>query len=362
MKPRQRVRSSRSIASTAASWTGLAGGRVRLRRRVPSIPRGAIRSGETGGAGRGDGPARAVHRFAGVPAYLREVAGGVVERLRGRPAHPRRPASSDSGLVRLTHHRYTVVGPRFDRFVCAGCPAELVYSVLTPHSLPDAESHSTRWHRATRLTTRILGSTTAIGRDAIYFDQEDLRRNTGVYSDLYEWSRATGRVTRLTSEARVLDPDLSPDGTTLVAVRNHRGQRDLVLLRHMPRDAGRAAARRRNTDGKSRRSFPNPTRNSTRRDGRPTAARLPSSVTGSARRPRSCSSTSRPKISPDRRRPMRAAARPLRPGGPMDAASWWRWRTKTKPSNLFEIEPRCRCLRTPADAPERWGNLARRVA
>ena len=148
------------------------------------------------------------------------------------------PAPSDRGLVRLTHHRYTVVGPRFDRFACAGCPPELVYSVLTPHSLPEMNRIRLDGTGSRRLTTRILGSTTAIGRDAIYFDQEDLRRNTGVYSDLYEWSRATGRVTRLTSEARVLDPDLSPDGTTLVAVQSRRGLRDLVLLRHMRTDAG----------------------------------------------------------------------------------------------------------------------------
>ena len=163
---------------------------------------------------------------------LGELWGDYEAGLRTRAA----PASSDSGLARLTHHRYTVVGPRFDRFVCAGCPAELVYSVLTPHSLPELNRIRLDGTGPQRLTTRILGSTTAIGRDAIYFDQEDLRRNTGVYSDLYEWSRATGRVTRLTSEARVLDPDLSPDGTTLVAVRNRRGQRDLVLLRQKRRD------------------------------------------------------------------------------------------------------------------------------
>lgn len=140
-------------------------------------------------------------------------------------------ATSDIGLVRRTHHRYTVVGPRFDRFACVGCPPELVYSVRTPHALPELNRIRLDGSAPHRLTTRILGSTTAVGRDAIYFDQEELRRNTGVYSDLYEWSRATGRVKRLTSEARVLDPDLSPDGTTLVAVQNRRGQRDLVLLR-----------------------------------------------------------------------------------------------------------------------------------
>ena len=38
----------------------------------------------------------------------------------------------------------------------------------------------------------------------------------------------------MTSGARLLDPDLSPDGATLVCVQNHAGQRDLVLVRLRP--------------------------------------------------------------------------------------------------------------------------------
>src|SRR5262249_30583365 len=71
---------------------------------------------------------------------------------------------------------------------------------------------------------------TAIGANDLYFDQQEVRRNTGVYSDLYAWSRATGRVRQLTSEARLLDPDLSPDGTTLTCVQVRPGRRDLVLV------------------------------------------------------------------------------------------------------------------------------------
>jgi hypothetical protein len=144
-------------------------------------------------------------------------------------------APADAGLTRLTHHRFTVAGPRFDRFACAICPPELVYSVQTPHSLPTLNRIRLDGTVPRRPTTRILGSTTAIGRDAIYFDQQDLTRNTGFYSDLYEWSRATGRVRRLTSDARLLEPDLSPDGTTLVAVQSRPGQRDLVLIHDVGR-------------------------------------------------------------------------------------------------------------------------------
>ena len=145
-------------------------------------------------------------------------------------------APADAGLTRLTHHHFTVVGPRFDRFACATCPPELVYSVRTTHSLPTLNRIRLDGTEPRRLTTRILGSTTAIGRDAIYFDQEELRRNTGFYGDLYEWSRATGRVRRLTSDARLLEPDLLPDGRTLVAVQSRPGQRDLVLIHDVGRD------------------------------------------------------------------------------------------------------------------------------
>src|SRR5262249_13811092 len=85
-----------------------------------------------------------------------------------------------------------------------------------------------------QLATRYLGSTSAIGRDTIYFDQIEQRRNVGLYSDLYALSRTSGDVRELSTDARLRDPDLSPDGTTLVATRGRTGQRDLVLVRLKP--------------------------------------------------------------------------------------------------------------------------------
>ena len=82
-----------------------------------------------------------------------------------------------------------------------------------------------------RLTTRYLGSTSAAGRDFIVFDQLERRRNAGLYSDLYLFDRRSGRVRQLTSEARLLDPDLSPEGGTLACVKDAAGRRDLVLVR-----------------------------------------------------------------------------------------------------------------------------------
>ena len=79
-----------------------------------------------------------------------------------------------------------------------------------------------------------IGSTTGVGRETIYFDQDEVQRNTGLYADLYALDRASGRVRRITSRARVIDPDLSPDETTIAAVQNTAGQRDLVLVRLKP--------------------------------------------------------------------------------------------------------------------------------
>jgi Tol biopolymer transport system component len=141
------------------------------------------------------------------------------------------PAPEGDHATRLTHHGFTVLGPRFMRPSCAPCAPDVIYSVRTPHGFPSITRITLDGSRPTAVTTRYLGSTTAIGRDRIYFDQQELRRNTGVYSDLYALERATGRVRRVTADARLLDPDLSPDERTIVAAQNTPGRRDLVLVR-----------------------------------------------------------------------------------------------------------------------------------
>jgi hypothetical protein len=162
-----------------------------------------------------------------------------------------RSAAADTRIVRVTRHGFVVSGPRFDPFSCNACPAEILYSVRTPHRFPSLNRVTLATDRRLpdangpvtappdiglprQVTTRYLGSTTAIGREELYFDQQDLHRNVALLSDLYAVSRATGRVRRLTSGARLLDPDLSPDGRTLVAVQDRAGQRNLVLVRLKP--------------------------------------------------------------------------------------------------------------------------------
>ena len=140
------------------------------------------------------------------------------------------PATSDEA-IRLTDEGFTITAPRFDREPCGGCSPRIVYSARTPHEFPSLKAVSTDGSSPYRLATRYLGSTSAVGRDFIVFDQLELRRNAGLYSDLYLFDRQSHQVRRLTSEGRLLDPDLSPDGLTLASVRETAGRRELVLVR-----------------------------------------------------------------------------------------------------------------------------------
>ena len=147
--------------------------------------------------------------------------------LAGKPSDA---PPADAAITRLTWQGFSMSGPRFDRYSCAGCPPDIVYSAVNPNGFPALYRVGLDAGTPRRLTTRYLGSTTGVGRDRIYFDQLELNRNVGLYGDLYEYSRTDGHVRRLTSDARLLDPDLSPDGQTLICVRNSPGQRDLVLV------------------------------------------------------------------------------------------------------------------------------------
>ena len=68
-----------------------------------------------------------------------------------------------------------MTGPRFDRFACGSCPAQVFYSVSNPDGFPALYSITLDGRRPQRVTHRYLGSGTAIGRDAIYIDQLELR-------------------------------------------------------------------------------------------------------------------------------------------------------------------------------------------
>ena len=136
----------------------------------------------------------------------------------------RRPAN------RITHHGFEVAGPRFLPPSCPACPLEVVYSLRNPHAFPTLNVVALDGSAPREITSRYLGATSGIGRNVVVFDQQELRRNVGLYSDLYSVELESGDVTRLTNGKRLLDPDLSPDGNTIAAVQEGLARRDLVTL------------------------------------------------------------------------------------------------------------------------------------
>jgi hypothetical protein len=156
-----------------------------------------------------------------------ESLGGLWQDFRSTLVSESGAAQPDRRVIRITHHGFAASGPRFDRFT----ENSIVYAKRTPHGFPALNRVSADGTSSEQILRRYLGETSAPAADAIYFDQQEIRRNVGLYSDLYVWSRASGDVTRLTREARLLEPDLSPDGSTIVCVQQKPGQRDLVLVR-----------------------------------------------------------------------------------------------------------------------------------
>jgi WD40-like Beta Propeller Repeat len=157
---------------------------------------------------------------------LGELWRGYEERL--EESHSAPVVSDDAR--RLTRHGFLVAGPRFAAAACRDCPPELLYAVRTPHDFPSLNSVPLDGSPPRQLARRYLGSTAASDGRLIYFDQQEFRRNAGLYSDLYALDPRSGRVRQLTRDARLLDPDFSASRQALVAVRSAPGRRDLVRV------------------------------------------------------------------------------------------------------------------------------------
>jgi hypothetical protein len=140
---------------------------------------------------------------------------------------------------RLTALGFRVAGPRVD------ADGSIWFSAADPHRFPGLYRLDLRG-RLERKASRFGGSGLTLGRELVIFDQLELVRGAGLASDLYALDRRTGRVRRLTAQARLLDPDLSPDGRRLAAVRTGPARRELVVIDMVrllasPRPVGDAA-------------------------------------------------------------------------------------------------------------------------
>ncbi len=150
-----------------------------------------------------------------------------------READAAEGATVEHAAQRLTSHGHLVGAARFTGSACPTCEPSLVYSVQTPDERPAIyERRLDAASDAHRLVTRYGGSTLAAdAAGIIYFDQIAPARNAGRYGDLYAFDPASGNTRRLTREARLLDPDVSSDGSRIVAVQHAApGTRRLVVI------------------------------------------------------------------------------------------------------------------------------------
>jgi Tol biopolymer transport system component len=144
--------------------------------------------------------------FLGAPA--RATPGNV-------PATPR--------PERMTRRGFYVTTPRF------ASDGGLVFGVRDADDLPALVKRDGRGER--RLTARFGGEQVSVRGSVIYFDSADYAASVAWQSDLYAYDVATGRTQRLTRHARLVAPDISPDGRSLVCVRTSGGGRRLALFR-----------------------------------------------------------------------------------------------------------------------------------
>ena len=132
-----------------------------------------------------------------------------------------RPSSS---ATRLTRHGFDVAGPRMT------ADGRILYSIANPHGFPSLMSLPAGGGEPRRVVTKYLGSRIGIAAGEIVFDQVELVQNVGLQSDLYVMAADGGSVRRLTHEARAADPDLSPDGRTIVFTVQRADGRGLAIM------------------------------------------------------------------------------------------------------------------------------------
>ena len=126
--------------------------------------------------------------------------------------------------TQLTHHGFTVTAPAF------GASGRLFYAVADPHGFPALMELGVNGRPARRVADRFLGDRTSTAGSLLVFDQSEFQRSVALRSDLFAVDPDHGRVHRLTKGARAADPDVSPDGTTIVCTLQLPAGRALALL------------------------------------------------------------------------------------------------------------------------------------
>ena len=81
-----------------------------------------------------------------------------------------------------------------------------------------------------QVATRYLGNRIAAAGELLVFDQIEIVNNVALRSDLYAVAADGGAVRRITEHARAADPDVSPDGLTIVCTIQSADRRALATM------------------------------------------------------------------------------------------------------------------------------------
>lgn len=158
-----------------------------------------------------DETARRLPYFA--PRAYRKVYGQSVGSLwREFQEATREDREADVDAERLTFHGFNVTGPR------VGADGRIFYSVSNPHTFPALMELRHPGGTPREVTPRYQGRAIALAGRHLVVDEIDLVRSVGLQSDLYLIDPEDGERRRLTREARALDPDVAPGGSTVACV------------------------------------------------------------------------------------------------------------------------------------------------
>jgi Tol biopolymer transport system component len=136
----------------------------------------------------------------------------------------RRARLEETAAVRLTHHGFSVAAPRFS------ASGRLFYSIVNPHGFPAIMELPRDGGRPRQIATKYLGGHIAASAGSLVFDQLEVARNVGLQADLFTVPQDGVTVWRLTHGARAADPDVSPDGQTIVCTVQSADRRALATL------------------------------------------------------------------------------------------------------------------------------------
>ena len=135
--------------------------------------------------------------------------------------------TSEIKIKQITKQGYFIFGPRFS----PDCK-KIAYSVLNPHSFPEIKIFDLKKNKEYSLADRYLGYYLSWSKSSkeIIFSQLEYYKNFYLFSDLYLYNLNDKRIKRLTKGLRLRDPDLSPDGKKIIAIRSFLGINELIIF------------------------------------------------------------------------------------------------------------------------------------